>query len=147
MKIVQAGMKELEGASDLFNLYRIFYEQKSDIDGATAYLIERFKKQDSVIFVALHNDSYIGFMQLYPSFSSISMKRTWILNDLYVAEEVRGQGVAQGLMNRAIDLCQETGAISLSLQTAPSNTKAQRLYEKNQFIREDNLFFSYVLNF
>lgn len=147
MKIVQAGMKELEGASELFNLYRIFYEQKSDVDGARAYLMERFKNKDSIIFVAVDNDSYIGFMQLYPSFSSISMKRTWILNDLYVAEDARGQGVAQGLMDKAIDLCQETGAISLSLQTAPSNRKAQKLYEKNQFIREDHLFYSYVLNF
>lgn len=33
MKIYQATITDLEGVSDLFNLYRIFYNQPSDPNG------------------------------------------------------------------------------------------------------------------
>jgi ribosomal protein S18 acetylase RimI-like enzyme len=146
LEIYQATLKDLEGLAHLFNQYREFYHQPSDINGALTFIKERIEMMDSVIFVTVNHDRYIGFVQLYPSFSSISMRRTWILNDLYVIPEARQEGVGQMLIEEAMKLCTETGAKSLSLQTAPDNDRARKLYEKNGFVI-DNEYDSYIMNF
>ncbi|MBU9710601.1 GNAT family N-acetyltransferase [Evansella tamaricis] len=144
MKIYKATNKDLDGVAVLFNLYRKFYDQPSDLERARQFISERFHKDDSVIFVAV-DEAYLGFVQLYPSFSSIAMKRSWILNDLYVQENARGKGIGQQLLDCAVKLAKETNASSISLQTEPTNRDAQRLYEKNGF-ELDNVFFNYMLS-
>ncbi len=144
MKLYKATEADIDRVSDLFNEYRVFYNQLSDLEGAKRFIRDRMDYGDSVIFVAVKDDAYVGFIQLYPSLSSISMRRTWVLNDLYVVENMRNQGIAQMLINEAIVLCSETNAIYLSLQTAPNNQAAQRLYEKNHFIL-DSEYYSYTL--
>ena len=145
MDIYQAGIEDLKGAAGLFNSYRISYQQMPDMDGAEAFLKERLENRDSVIFIAKEGQSYLGFVQLYPTFSSIGMKRAWILNDLYVEQGVRKQGVGQILLQKAKEFAVQTGAKSLSLSTAPDNHAAQRLYEKNGYVR-DTQFYQYELN-
>lgn len=75
MEAYQATMEDLDGVSNLFNLYRVFYERTSDIEGAKAYIKQRLEHKDSVIFVVKNHQRYVGFTQLYPTFSSISMKK------------------------------------------------------------------------
>lgn len=145
MEIYQATIEDLEGVSNLFNLYRVFYQQTSDLEGATAYIKERLETKDSVIFVVKNKKDYVGFTQLYPTFSSISMKRAWILNDLYVDAEARKQGIGEILLQKVKDFATETGAKNISLSTAPDNYSAQRLYEKNGYIR-DSQFYQYELS-
>ncbi|WP_374720961.1 GNAT family N-acetyltransferase [Peribacillus tepidiphilus] len=145
MEIYQATLSDLKEVSNLFNLYRLFYKQPSNLNGAELFISERLKNQESVIFVAVDQGKYLGFTQLYPSFSSVSMKRTWILNDLYVHEEARKKGVAQKLLETAKEYALSTGAKSLELQTAPDNKDAQRLYEKNGY-KADSSFLNYSLN-
>jgi len=145
MEIVHATMKDLEETAHLFNLYRMFYKQQSDLEGAKAYIRERLENKDSVIFVVKNNDRFVGFTQLYPTFSSVSMKRAWILNDLYVETEARGHGVGEMLLNKAKEFALETGAKSLSLDTALDNFSAQRLYEKNGYVK-DTEFYHYELD-
>lgn len=145
MKIYQATMEDLEGVSQLFNLYRMFYHQASDIDGAKSYIKKRIENNESVIFVVKDNQKYVGFTQLYPTFSSISMKRAWILNDLYVDVEARKQGVGEMLLQKAKEFAIETEAKSIALSTAPDNYSAQRLYERNGYVR-DGQFYHYELN-
>lgn len=144
MEIYQASVEDLEGVSRLFNLYREFYQQESDLEGAREYIKERLENKDSVIFVVRDNKKYAGFTQLYPTFSSISMRRAWILNDLYVEAEARKQGVGEMLLQKAKDYAVETGAKSISLSTAPDNDSAQRLYEKYGYVR-DSQFYQYEL--
>jgi len=144
MDINQATVNELEEVASLFNLYRMFYKQPSNIDGARAYIKERFQNNDSIIFLVTNNGKPVGFTQLYPTFSSVSMKKVWILNDLYVAQEGRNQGVATLLLQKAKEFASETGAIRLELSTAFDNNKAQRLYEKFGFRRESQ-FYRYEL--
>jgi ribosomal protein S18 acetylase RimI-like enzyme len=144
MNVYQATITDLKGVSHLFDLYRIFYKQPSDYDGAESFISERLENEESVIFVAVHEGKYLGFTQLYPSFSSVSMKRTWILNDLYVHEEARNQGVAQALLDKAKSYAVQSNAKSLELQTAPDNKIAQNLYEKNGYQR-DTSFLNYSL--
>ena len=146
IEIFRAGTKDLEEVAHLFNKYREWYHQPSDLNGALIFIKERLEKEESIIFVAVHHKKPVGFVQLYPSFSSISMKRAWILNDLYVIPEARQEGVGQELLSAAIKLCEETNANSLSLQTAPDNDRARRLYEKNGF-KLDQEFDPYILYF
>ena len=146
LEIYRATSNHLEEVAHIFNQYRQWYHQSSDLNGALAFIRERLERKDSVIFVAVQENQLLGFVQLYPSYSSISMKRTWILNDLYVIPEARQEGVGQKLMNASINLCRETNAKSLSLQTAPDNERAQKLYEKNGFTI-DREFDPYILFF
>nr|WP_106779368.1 GNAT family N-acetyltransferase [Lysinibacillus timonensis] len=145
MEVYQSTIEDLEGVSNLFNSYRMFYEQDLDLEGARLYIEERIKRNESVIFVVKDDQKYVGFTQLYPTFSSISMKRAWILNDLYVNVEARKQGIGEMLLQKAKDFAIETGAKSISLSTASDNYSAQRLYEKNGYIR-DFQFYQYELS-
>ncbi|MEH7419072.1 GNAT family N-acetyltransferase [Neobacillus drentensis] len=145
MLIQKAAITELEPLLELFDLYRMFYKQKSDLVGAKQFLTERISQHESVAFIALDGENPLGFVQLYPSFSSVSMKRSWILNDLYVKKEVRGMGVGENLLKKAIEFAKETGAKGLFLETASDNDNAQRLYEKIGFKKETNYFYYYSI--
>lgn len=145
MSIVKATISDLEFVTELFDLYRIFYKQDSNINGAREFIKERLTNEDSVIFIALDGENPVGFVQLYPSFSSVSMKRLWILNDLYVIESVRGKGYGERLMKEAITFAEDTGAKGVLLETAADNLSAQKLYEKVGFMRETNYFYFYTV--
>lgn len=144
MEVFQARFEYLEEVSSLFDRYRVFYKSSSDLEAARKFLQERFQKIDSIIFVASHEGRLVGFTQLYPSFSSVSMKRVWILNDLFVEEACRKQGVAKLLMNAAEEFARKTGAIRLVLATQVSNITAQSLYESRGYTK-DTEFYHYAL--
>ena len=147
IQIVRAKTKDLEDVIPLFDDYREFYEKDSDHAAARAFLTERTDRDESVIFVAYARPREpVGFTQLYPSFSSVSLKRLWILNDLFVRSNARRGGVARALLERARQHALETGAKGLILNTAVTNKPAQTLYESCGWKREDeflqyNLFF------
>lgn len=112
----------------LFDQYRMFYSQKSSSAEAASFIAERLKNKDSVLFLALSDTTPVGFAQLYPTFSSVGMKRMWILNDLFVRSESRTIGVGKALMAACSQHSKETGARGLTLKTAVDNAPAQKLY-------------------
>ncbi len=146
MEIIKATLNELDIISNLFDLYRQFYNQQSDIAAARIFLSERINKNESVIFLAVVEkiNIGIGFVQLYPSFSSVSMKKNLILNDLFVHENFREQGIAKALIERAISHAIETNAMGLALETQISNVSAQRLYDKIGFKKDDEHYYYYL---
>lgn len=146
LEVIQATIQNLDELAVLFNQYRIFYKQESNIEGAKQFLFERLSYMESTIFLALDKASQraIGFTQLYPSFSSISMERVWILNDLYVVEQYRNLGAAQLLLEAAKSYAVQTKAKGIGLSTAINNDRAQHLYEKNGYTR-DTEFYHYFL--
>ena len=147
MKIIKATIDHLKDLSILFDQYRIFYHQKSDVENAKLFLKERLNNQESVIFLAQHSNGKVaGFVQLYPIFSSVSMKRSWLLNDLYVAPTFRQQGVGVALIDAAKMLCATTSAKGLLLETGADNVKAQALYVKTGFQKETNFFYFWKKN-
>lgn len=145
MRVYQATASDVKDVSKLFDQYRMFYKQTSNIEGAEAFISERIQKNESVIFVVEEDGEFLGFTQLYPSFSSVSMKKLWILNDLFVTSSARKKGVAQLLLNTAKEFAIETKAKSVDLQTANDNKAAQALYEKNGYELEKT-FRSYSLH-
>ncbi|WP_296313937.1 hypothetical protein [Winogradskyella sp. UBA3174] len=82
MTIVKANIDHLEHIVPLFNAYRSFYRQKTDKEGAEKFLIERFQKKDAILFIAYIENDAVGFIQLYPLLSSVSMKSMYLLNAL-----------------------------------------------------------------
>ncbi|MFF2588778.1 GNAT family N-acetyltransferase [Peribacillus butanolivorans] len=145
MGIQKATLNELDSLTELFDLYRVFYEQTSNLEGARDFLKERLTNEESVIFMAFDGDNPIGFVQLYPSFSSVSMMRSWVLNDLFVKGNARKKGFGEKLLKAAIAFAKETGAKGVSLETDKDNGHAQKLYEKIGFIRESNYFYYFSI--
>ncbi|MDY6940999.1 MAG: GNAT family N-acetyltransferase [Cyanobacteriota bacterium] len=144
MEIKLASLEHLEILSELFDRYRIFYNQKTNITAARNFLKERFQNRDSVIFIAYQSEKVIGFTQLYPSLSSVSMKRILILNDLFVIESYRRKGVATSLMDAAESYARDMGSARIALSTQVSNTSAQKLYRSRNYVK-DELFYHYQL--
>ncbi|MEM8544142.1 MAG: GNAT family N-acetyltransferase [Cyanobacteria bacterium P01_H01_bin.119] len=145
MEVLQAGLNDLEILSQLFDQYRVFYQSPSNLEAAKAFLKDRLQKGDSTIFLASDNGQKIGFTQLYPSFSSVSMNRIWILNDLFVAPDYRNQGVGKRLLTTAKDFAKGTGALYLSLATQASNAAAQSLYRSVGYCKDEE-FYHYSLS-
>ena len=144
MDLRRAETADLPLLAPLFDAYRQFYRQPSDLDRAEAFLRPRLEGGESVIFLACERAAAAGFVQLYPSFWSVAACRSWILNDLYVAPAWRGRGVARALLERARAHAVSTGAGGMSLATQRDNLTAQRLYEALGW-RRDEEFFHYEL--
>jgi GNAT superfamily N-acetyltransferase len=140
MEVLLARAEHLDGLSKLFDQYRVFYDQTSDIEAAKIFLHERLQCKDSVIFIAMDAKCIVGFTQLFPSFSSVSMRRTWILNDLFVEESYRKQGVAKLLMGEAQEYAHKTGAVRITLATQITNNAAQNLYASLGYRRNDEFY-------
>lgn len=138
MKIRQANYKDITKLTELFDLYRQFYGQQSNTSAASRYLLDRMEHGQSIIFLAENTNSvyFVGFTQLYPVFSSISMQRSFILNDLYVRSENRKQGIAKLLINEAKSFTKTFGGKGLELSTSMRNHEARSLYEKEGFVQE-----------
>ncbi|HEY9744592.1 MAG TPA: GNAT family N-acetyltransferase [Oculatellaceae cyanobacterium] len=142
--IIQADVEHLDDAAILFDQYRQFYGQSSNLPAAKHFLFERTINKESVIYLAIDSSrgQAVGFMQLYPSFSSVSLESLWILNDLYVAPSARRRGIGRALMQTALNLAKQRGDKGICLSTTVSNTTAQRLYESMGF-QQDREFLTY----
>ena len=149
MKIIRIDKTQGHMVFDLFNKYRVFYKQPSDIELAKKFIQTRLDHNESVIFVALDNGSEpVGFTQLYPKYSSAWAMKNWILNDLFVESEFRKQGIGEQLIKTAINFGKEHNAQFVELSTAVDNLAAQSLYEQIGFTRQDPdpTFYLYRIN-
>jgi len=150
--IVKINSSESSLVIELFNKYRMFYKQPSDIELCENFINARLKNNESVIFVAVVKEDEknipIGFTQLYPKFSSGKAIKIWILNDLYVEENYRKKGVGENLINTALKFAKEDNATYVELSTAVNNYNAQRLYETIGFEKQlpNTDFFAYKIN-
>lgn len=146
--IYQAELKDLDKAAALFNQYRQFYKREDDLNGAEEYIRERLTRGDSVMYLADYNSGETlitaGFLHLYPSFSSLSMSRLWILNDLYVDSEYRGLGIGRKLLDQAKAHALQTGAKGLTLSTQLHNVTAQHLYESSGYVQDEEFAYYYL---
>jgi GNAT superfamily N-acetyltransferase len=149
IQIRQAVLADLAPLALLFDGYRQFYGRASDVAGARAFLTARFEHGESVLFIAHDSDHTgehaVGFAQLYPSFSSVSLGRIYILNDLFVSESGRRKGVGSQLLAASVAFAQAVGAIRLALSTAHNNARAQALYEAEGWQRDDDVFYVHTL--
>jgi GNAT superfamily N-acetyltransferase len=139
--IRKATQDDLVQLSQLFDEYRIFYHKASDLAGAQQFLSERLEKNDSEIFVAEDEEKLVGFVQLYPLFSSTRMKRYWLLNDLYVNSNSRGKGFSKALIEKAKELCRTSNSCGMYLETSKENMIGNQLYPSAGFKKYDEVNF------
>jgi len=144
VEIVQATPADVGTVAPLFDAYRQFYGKPPNEEAARRFLFTRLSKGESVLFLALHGQHAVGFVHLYPVFSSTNLTRQWILNDLYVIEAARKQGTGYALSERARQFAEATQADGLMLETATDNHAAQRLYERAGWKRDEQ-FYRYFL--
>jgi ribosomal protein S18 acetylase RimI-like enzyme len=145
-EIILANESHLDELARLFNLYGIFYDQEDDYNSAYAFIRHRIIKKESIIFLSCKStNKFNGFVQLYPSFCSVSKIPILILYDLYVDQDQRGLGIGRMLMNKAKVFAIENSYKRLELSTAKDNFIGQSLYESLGY-EKDNAFYHYSLD-
>ena len=134
--------EDIEEIAKLFDAYRVFFGQGSDLLLAREFLGRRLRNSESVVYCAFTPDERcVGFAQLYPSFSSVSARRIWILNDLFVPGPFRGMGIGTRLLGEIEAFGNETRAKGILIETKASNAGAQKLYESRGYQKVTERFF------
>ncbi|BFU90535.1 MAG: N-acetyltransferase [Nitrospira sp.] len=134
----RASIRDFDQLVPLFDAYRQFYGQQSDIIVARQFLNDRLTRNESIVLVAENaGRAVIGFVQLYPTFSSILAAPMYVFSDLFVMPEARRRGVGTFLLTSAIETARAAGAVRLELATAITNVSAQRLYEALGWQRDE----------
>ncbi|MBC7387883.1 MAG: GNAT family N-acetyltransferase [Opitutaceae bacterium] len=150
MEIIRATSSDLPLILPLFDGYRQFYEEPSEIEAARIYLTERLDKNESVMFLVYENNkdekNGIGFAQLYATFSSVTLKKFWVLHDLYVKDDYRKQGIAKTLINKCKELAHENAPLGIIIESRISNQSAQHLFDAVGFVKEGEHYFYYLEN-
>ncbi|NQD95082.1 GNAT family N-acetyltransferase [Pseudomonas sp. CrR25] len=145
MHIQAATPNDLDPLTPLFASYLQFYAVAKPVPAVRAFLADRLKRGDSTIFIGRDaQGAALGFVQLYPCFSSLELRPAWLLSDLYVDPRARRQGLGVALMEAARAHAEATGACGLQLETAKSNLAGQALYERLGYVR-DEVFYTYWL--
>ena len=136
LQIIRAELGNIDIASVIFNDYRIFYNQKSNIKSCYDFLLDRTINDESLIYLGLIENNPVAFMQIYQSFSSVGLKKIYILNDLYVAEQYRGKKVGRAMLVKALEVAKTQNITKIILQTAKNNQPAQNLYQSFGFSQD-----------
>ncbi|UVE17565.1 GNAT family N-acetyltransferase [Pseudomonas sp. LS44] len=146
MSVSRACATDLDELAELFAGYLDFYEMAKPRAAVRSFLEARLALQDSVLWLARDDGGQtVGFVQLYPFFSSLALQPAWLLSDLYVAPRARRHGVGETLMNVARAHAEVSGACGLMLETTKTNQVGQALYERLGYVR-DELFYTYWLS-
>ena len=143
--IRSATTEDLNKLLRLYVAYRVFYGEAPEEQRSAAFILDRLKQSSGRYFLALHRDDAIAFMHLMPSTNTLAMRPIWLLEDLYVDESARGQGVATALVSHSEAFARSTGAERLTLATAYDNLAAQHLYKKLGYVREDHFLYFHRL--
>ena len=144
MEIREATIEDLEILAPLFDGYRQFYRQAPAVQKGKEFLKERISRKESVMYIAFAKAKPVGFTQLYPIFSSVSMEPMYLLNDLFILSEYRGKGVGTALINVVKERCKLENQKGIVLQTESTNP-AQKLYEHLGFKKDPDLHYFWAL--
>ncbi|MDV6235979.1 GNAT family N-acetyltransferase [Leptospira ellisii] len=145
MKVETARTEDLSALVRLFGEYRKFYGKKAEPESEKNYVLARMEAGDSHLCVARdEKGETVGFAQCYFTFSSLSMCKILILNDLYVAPSSRGQNAAKKIIEHVIEFSKDNGFRGIALETAASNSIARKIYEGFGFTNEDSFLHYYL---
>ncbi len=144
-RVRQADVEDVDALVPLFDAYRQFYDQPSDLSRARNWLRARIGANESVVLLAERDGHAAGFAQLYPMYSSVQTSRIWVLNDLYVSPEQRRLGIAHALLKHAIEHARDDGASRVQLETGRRNEAARALYRAAGWREDDTQWYSIPL--
>lgn len=129
----QAAIQDLKRIVPIFDSYREYFKQEKNPMEVEHFLFEKFNHLESIIFIAELHSEVIGFAQLYPVFSSLTLQRVWLLNDFFIIESYRNQGVGKQLLAGVKEFASLTKAKGIELSVEHTNEKAWKFWEKQGF--------------
>ncbi len=139
--ITRVDVTHVHEVAVLFNEYRQFYGRRDDLAAAEQFIHSRVSDGSSVIFIAKDNQGLgLGFVQMYPSFSSLRLAPMLILNDVYVTQHARCVGIGRALVLQAASYAKAHNMSYLMLETQQKNQRAQGLYEGLGFVRNQDFY-------
>lgn len=145
-RVGRATSDDLDRLVPMFDGYRQFYGKTSDLSVALQFMADRMSRGESVVLIAEDpGGAAIGFVQLFPSFSSVLAAPIYLLSDLFVTPVARRRGVGTLLLKAAAETGRATGPARLELSTAITNVSAQRLYKVLGWKRDEE-FYVYSLS-
>jgi ribosomal protein S18 acetylase RimI-like enzyme len=108
-----------------------FYQHTApEVRDVEALVEQMLAGRDGVQFVAATKNGLVGFATIYFSYDTLEAGRIAIMHDLYLIEEARGSGAAEGLFKECTRFASENQCRYMSWETAPDNLRAQRFYDK-----------------
>jgi GNAT superfamily N-acetyltransferase len=145
VEIAPITAEEFEELLPLIGAYQRFYEVGEIDEERNRAFFRRFlaPSEDGLLLGAHQEEQLVGYACLYWHFSSTQAVETVLMNDLYVEESVRGQGVGRALIEAAAEVARERGVSLVEWSTAPDNHTAQRLYDSTGAERSE--WFTYEL--
>jgi GNAT superfamily N-acetyltransferase len=131
VEIAPIAVEEFEELLPLIAAYQRFYEAEEINEERNRTFFRRFlaPSEDGLLLGARNDGRLVGYACLYWHFSSTQATETVLMNDLYVDESMRAQGVGRALIAATAEVARERGAPSVEWSTAPDNRTAQRLYD------------------
>lgn len=122
---------QLEILLPMIAAYQRFYEVEEIDETRNRAFFARFvaPSEDGMLLGAWSDDELAGYACLYWHFTSLVPAETVLMNDLYVDERWRSQGVGRTLIEASAEIARKRGAHRLEWATAPDNETAQRLYD------------------
>ena len=137
--------EDLDALLTLMRAYCDFYESTPSnqalLELSRALIAD--PQRDGVQLIARDRRSTpVGFATIFWSWSTTEASRIGVMNDLYVAPEERGSGLAERLILACVERCEQRGVTALEWQTAPENLRAQAVYERVDAVREQWLTYT-----
>ena len=138
MKIERVGEADLSELLPLMRSYCDFYEVAPSDDEllALSRALIADPEREGVQLLARDQGRGVGFATIYWSWATTSAERIGVMNDLFVATEARGSGLAESLIQACRAECAARGAGKLTWQTAPDNAAAIKVYDRVGATRE-----------
>jgi GNAT superfamily N-acetyltransferase len=129
---------DLEALLPLMRGYCDFYEvapsDEALLEMSRALIAD--PEREGVQLLARAEGRALGFATIFWSWATTSAERIGVMNDLFVAPEGRGTGVAEALIEACRAECAARGAGKLTWQTAPDNERATNVYDRVGATRE-----------
>jgi GNAT superfamily N-acetyltransferase len=145
IEIAPIAAEEFEGLLPMIAAYQRFYEVEGIDEERNRAFFRRFlaPSEDGLLLGARSEGRLVGYACLYWHFSSLEACESVLMNDLYVDDTARGQGVGRALIEAAAGVARERDVPFVEWSTAPDNETAQRLYDSTGAKRSE--WFSYEL--
>ncbi len=134
--ITRVGEEDLEELLPLLRAYCDFYEVAPSDEAllrmSRALIADPEREGLQLIARAVSDPALpaVGFATVYWTWQTLSAARLGVMNDLFIAPEARGSGLADRLIAACRERCAEHGAGELAWQTAKDNFRAQAVYER-----------------
>jgi GNAT superfamily N-acetyltransferase len=125
--------REIEALADIFDQYRVYYDEASDVSRSAAWLDEKLRTSHLRAFVAEDNGRFVGFATTVEVPASLRLAHFWQIRDLFVLTTHRRLGVGRALLASIREAAIASGALRLVLQTEDDNDPALRLYTNSGF--------------